>query len=108
MMRKGLLELVEDENFYDINTKYVYDKKLIKSILGNSFKSQTGVYLTDEIFTLIWDQIDFRFTEYDLPDEIVTYIDKMYIDVVHKSSHKYKRNGKIRNRLKKMYKFMII
>jgi hypothetical protein len=108
MMRKDLVELVEDENYYTINTKYVYNKKIIKNILGDSFKSQTGIYLPDDIFSLIWNQIDFSFSEYDLSDDIVTYIDNLYFDIVHKSSYKYKRNGKITNRLKKMYKYMII
>jgi hypothetical protein len=108
-MRKKLADDdVYDESYYKIDTKYVYNKKIIQDILSDSFKSQTGAHLSNDLFLLIWGHIDFSFSDYNLEYDILEHIDNMYFDIVHKSSYKYKKNGKISKKLKKMYKFIMI
>lgn len=108
MRRKLVDDDVYDESYYQIDTEYVYNKIIIQNILGDSFKSQTGAHLSNDLFLLIWGYIDFSFSDYNLEYDILEHIDNMYFDIVHKSSYKYKKNGKISKKLKKMYKFIMV
>ena len=109
MMRRTLIaEDGYDESYYNIDTKYVYNQKFIQEILSDSFKSQTGAHLSNDLFLLIWEHVDFSFSDYNLEYDILEHIDNMYFDIIHKSSYKYKKNGKTSKKLKKMHKFIMI
>ena len=99
------LRLISKQNYFELSGDCMYNKSFIKNILTESFESQTGSPLPNDLFLEIWHRIDFTFSS--IETDVLYHIDDVYYDLVQKASFKYKKNGKTTKRSRKMYRFYL-